>query len=171
MKPLSRTKRELINSLKLHPEFPRKVWVVVEQPRNERYRLAYDPVSGAFSKTAYKSLMYERGFSGVYGWIGGTGTPPEFHYDVMLLTKQDPKPGDVIEGYICGVFFRRDQDHKFVAMDEEFRNRVGEADLRALDKVTHDELMGLYPEVGENEGWYGAEVACNYLVNNTPVHD
>jgi hypothetical protein len=168
---ISQTKKDLINSLALHPEFPRKVWVVVEQPRNEPYRLAYNPASGTFSKTVYKSLLHARGFSGAYGWIGGTGTPPKFHYDVMLLTEQNPKPGDILEGYICGVFFRRDQDHKFVAMDEVFRNKVGEADLGALDKAIYDELVGLYPEVGENEGWHGAEVACSYLANNTPIHD
>jgi len=92
-------------------------------------------VSGIFARTAYKSLFYDRGFSGVYGWIGGLGTPPEPHYD------------------------------------DEIRRSVARADLTALDQATHAELMGLYPEVGENEGWYGAGEAYSRLKYKPPTHD
>jgi inorganic pyrophosphatase len=160
-----------IRSVGLHPEFPKKVWVIVEQPRNEPYRFSYDPASKTFIRTTYKSLLFDRGFSGVYGWIGGSGTPPEPHYDVMLLTKQNPHAGDILLGYICGVFFRRDGDHKFVAMDAELKHKVTTADLAALDKATYNELMRLYPGVCENEGWYGAEVAFAHLKNKKPTHN
>jgi len=171
MKLKWRAQKDLIDALTLHPEYPRKVWVVVEQPRNEAHRLLYDPGSGVFSKTAHKSLLYTRGFTGVYGWIGGSGVPPGPHYDVLLLTEQTPTPGEIIEGWISGVFFRRDSDHKFVAMDEEFSRKVGRADIEVLDRGVYEELLGLYPEIRDGEGWYGAEVACNYLANHQPVHD
>jgi len=112
----------LIHTVGLHPEHPVKVWIVVEQPRDEPIRLAFDPASQTFIPTQYRSLMHVRGFRGVYGWIGGSGTPPLSHLDVMLLTHQNPRPGDILEGYICGIFFRRDGDHKLVALDVELRN-------------------------------------------------
>ncbi len=51
------------------------------------------------------------------------------------------------------------------------RSTVVRADLAALDKVTFDEFMGLYPQIGENEGWHGGEEARLLLKNNRPVHD
>ena len=160
-----------VKTISLHPDFPEKVWVIIEQPRHEPYRFSYDPIQNVFSRTTYKSLFYVRGFSGVYGWIGGTGTPPGLHYDVLLLTEQNPQPGNVLLGYLCGVFYRRDGDHKFVAMDADWRSKVAQADLTSLSKEAFDELMNLYPEVGENEGWYGAEEAFSHLKQNKPVHD
>jgi inorganic pyrophosphatase len=160
-----------INSIKLHPEFPEKAWIVVEQPRDEPIRLAYDPATQTFQPTAYKSLMYHRGFRGAYGWIGGSGIPPEPHFDVMLLTDRNPRPGDVLEGYICGVFFRRDGDYKFVALDVELRHTVSVPDLSALDEETYKNLTGIYPEIGEGEGWHGAVIAKGYLERNQASHD
>lgn len=160
-----------INSIKLHPEFPRKVWVVVEQPRDEPIRLAYDPATQRFDPTAYKSLTHHRGFRGVYGWIGGSGTPPQPHFDVLLLTDQKPQPGEILEGYICGVFLRRDDDFKFVALDVDLGHTVSLPDLSALDDETYKNLMDLYPEIGEGEGWFGAETALDYLKNNKASHD
>ncbi len=170
MKSEWQAQKDLIDTLPLHPEYPLKVWVVVEQPRSEAYRVSYDPECGVFSKTAYKSLLHARGFRGVYGWIGGSGIPPEPHYDVLLLTEQVALPGEIIEGWVSGVFFRRDGDHKFVAMDEEFRRKTGNADIQSLKKEESEELLRLYPEVREGEGWFGADVARDYLANNSPVH-
>lgn len=157
-------------TLALHPDFPQQVWIVIEQPRHAPYRFNYDPVTNTFTETAYKSLFYDRGFSGAYGWIGGLGTPPEPHFDVMLVTDQNVKLGDIVVGYICGVFFRSDGDHKFVALDPERRSRVGEADFTALDINTVQELRRLYPYVGENEGWFGAVVAQAHLRQQQPTH-
>lgn len=156
--------------LEQHPEFPEKVWVVIEQPSREPYRFYYDPVSDTFIRKTIKSLIFERGFSGAYGWIGGMGTPPAPHFDVLLITGKDPQPGDVLEGYICGVFFRADNDHKFVALDADLRYRVYKPDLDSMDPETHAQLMRLYPQIGENEGWFGAEVARDYLKKNQPAH-
>ena len=160
-----------IESIKLHPEFPEKVWVIVEQPRGEPIRLAYDPESHAFKPTEYKSLIYHRGFQGCYGWIGGSGIPPQPHFDVLFLTNCETSPGDVLEGYICGVFVRRDGDHKFVALDVDLRHTVSSPDLSAVDKAVYENLISVYPEVGEGEGWFGAEFAQEYLRNNRAFHD
>ncbi len=113
----------------LHPDFPEKVWVVVEQPKGEPHRLRYDRASGSFERTPHKSLTFERGFSGAYGWVGGLGTPPAPHLDVLLLTHQDRKVGDVLLGFVCGVFYRGDGDHKLVAPDAERRAAVARADF------------------------------------------
>ena len=152
-----------VPTVSLHPDFPEKVWVVVEQPRSEPHRLRYDRVSGSFERTPHKSLMFERGFSGAYGWVGGLGTPPEPHLDILLLTHQNPQPGNVLLGVICGVFYRGDGDHKLVALDAERRAEMTGADIDALDKPTQDELLRLYPDVREHEGWHGAEEARAYL--------
>ena len=159
-----------LNSIALHPEFPQKAWVIVEQPRNEPYRFSYDPVSKTFTRTSSKSLIYDRGFSGVYGWIGGTGIPPAPHHDVLLFTRQFPAVGSILVGHICGVFLRQDNDHKFVAVDDEIRGTMTIADLSALERVFYDELLRLYPRIDEGEGWHGAEVAYSYLIQG-PSHD
>jgi inorganic pyrophosphatase len=160
-----------INSIKLHPKFPEKVWIVVEQPRDEPVRLAYDPVSQTFKPTKYLSLFYERGFCGVYGWIGGTGNPPQPHFDIMLVTDRNPRAGDILEGYICGVFVRQDGDYKFVAIDVELRDKVSTVDIFALDKVTYENLIAVYPRVSEGEGWHGTEFAQDYLRKNKATHE
>lgn len=158
-----------LHTITLHPGFPQQVWVVIEQPRHAPYRFEYDPVTNTFTATAYKSLFYDRGFSGAYGWIGGSGVPPGPHFDVMLLTDQTLRPGDVVVGHICGVFVRNDGDHKFVALDSKRCKQAAQADLSALDAETNAELRRLYPFIGENEGWFGAEVAQSYLQQKQPT--
>ena len=160
-----------IKTVSLHPDFPETVWVVIEQPPNEPYRLSYDPIDGSFNRTTTRSLVYERGFHGAYGWLGGMGAPPDPHFDILLITRQSPRPGDILAGIICGVFYRGDGDHKFVALDFELRSTVVRADLDALDKRTYDELMHLYPRIGRSEGWHSAEEARSFLKQNRPVHD
>ena len=160
-----------INSIVLHPEFPQKVWMIVEQPRNEPYRWSYDPQRGTFSRLTSKSLFYDRGFtSGVYGWIGGSGIPPGPHHDILLLTRQFPSCGDILLGHICGVFLRQDNDHKFFAVDNEIKQDMKTADIASLDEAYYQELLRLYPIIGKGEGWYGAEVAFLHL-RNKPVSD
>jgi hypothetical protein len=158
------------NSLTLHPEFPQTVWVIVEQPRNEPQRFSYDPASQTFSRSSHKSLIDDRGLSGVYGWIGGSGVPPAPHHDVLLFTKQFPAVGEILIGHICGVFLRQDKDHKFVAMDDEIRRNMTTADLSSLDPTFYEELVRLYPRVDEGEGWFGREVAFSHLLIK-PFHD
>ena len=132
-----------IKELGLHPRFPYTVWVVVEQPRSEPDRMVYDPLTETFLRSAHQSLAYQRGFPSAYGWIGGV---------------------------ICGVFFRNDGDHKFVAIDEAWAARLSQADLACLDADTLAGLHRLYPRIGENEGWFGAEPARSYLLTHSPEH-
>lgn len=158
------------SSVTLHPEFPKKVWVIVEQPRNEPDRFSYDPTHKSFHRTSYKSLIYTRGFSGVYGWVGGSGIPPNPHHDVLLFTNLTPSVGNILAGHICGVFIRQDHDNKFVAMDDEIRNSMTTADLSSLRDDLYNELLRLYPRIDEGEGWNNAEVAFSNLLKQ-PLHD
>jgi hypothetical protein len=150
--------------LRLHPEHPVKAWVVVEQPRGEPYRMKYDAASGEFVRTGQLTLGHVRGDGqSVYGWIGGTGIPPQPHFDVLLLTDQDPGLGDILAGVVCGMFQRADGDHKFVAVDEERAARMAQVDFFALREEEQAGLRALYPRVGANEGWFGAQTAREYL--------
>jgi len=162
-----------INSLQLRPGFPSRIWVVVEQQKGESRRMAYDRRTQSFVATGYQSLLNARGFGGVYGWIGGTGLPPGPHYDVLLFTDGDPTPGAIVAAVICGVFFRSDRDHKFVALDERWEARMAKADLSALPPDAHAELLRLYPVVdrGQGEGWFGADEAMAHLARHPPEHD
>jgi inorganic pyrophosphatase len=157
-----------IKDLTYHPQHPQKVWVVVEQPRNEPFRLRFDPASETFSRRDYKTL--DRKFQGVYGWIGGTGTPPDPHLDVFLSTHQDPQPGAILAGLVIGIFFRADGDHKVAAIDEDWAATLSQPDISSLDEQTRANLFSQYPRVEENEGWYGTQAACAFLMDY-PVSD
>lgn len=152
-----------LRDLRLHPDFPDKVWVVVEQPARERYRLEFDPATEHFIRTAYLALSYSRGWSGAYGWVGGLGTPPEGHTDVYLVTRKPTQPGDIMAGCVCGVFFRSDGDHKLVALDADLIDTVERADIACLDRATLAELYALYPVWHHGEGWFGVDQARAYL--------
>lgn len=154
-----------IKDIRYHSQHPKMVWVVVEQPRDEPYRLKFDPTSETFYRTEKKCLGYERGSRNPYGWIGGSGTPPSSHLDVMFLTLQNPQPGEVLAGVVIGIFFRHDGDHKIVAIDETWAATLTEPDFSCLDADTYAKLISTYPRVGENEGWFGAETARTYLQN------
>lgn len=160
-----------IETISQHPDFPQMTWVVIEQPRNEAFRFEYDPHSGRFTRSTHRSLFFDRGFSGAYGWMGGLGAPPNPHFDVILFTEQSPQPGDVLLGHISGVFFRSDGDHKFVAIDQQLIESGWQASIAALDAARHSELLALYPRVGPNEGWRDAEEARQYLASHAPSHD
>lgn len=92
----------------LHPRFPELVWLVVEQPAHEEYRLRYKPESGTFASKGYRSLGYARGFPGAYGWVGGLGTPPAAHCDAALATDVALPAGEVVAASVCGA--RRDPE-------------------------------------------------------------
>ena len=160
-----------LKEINIHPDFPKKVWIIVEQPRNEPYRLKYDPISNRFIQTKFRSLIFERGFNGVYGWIGGLGLPPDPHCDIYLLTQKNPQVGDVLLGYVCGVFYRDDVDHKIFAIDPDWEKGAFKSDLAFLDKETKSNLESLYPRISESEGWYGAKEAHLYLNQLRLLHD
>jgi tRNA(adenine34) deaminase len=144
-------------------DFPDRIAVVIEQPPGEEYRLEYDPRNGSFRRTPHRSLVYERGFTGAYGWIAGLGAPPGRHCDVVLITRRSLRPGDLVPARTVGIFYRSDGDHKLVALDDALRETVAHPDLTALDPAMAAEVRALYPRISGNEGWWGAEEARAYL--------
>ena len=152
-----------LRSLIIHPDFPKTVWVIVEQPNHEPLRVKYDSQRNTFMRTEYQSLMYVRGFSGAYGWIGGLGTPPGPHSDVILVCDRNYESGEVISAHVFGILYRKDGDHKIVAIDCEIERTISEYDIQKMDEDIHKEVTNIYPEVAENEGWYGVEEAQSYL--------
>jgi inorganic pyrophosphatase len=152
-----------IRTVGLHPDFPCTVWAVVEQPAAEPYRLQYEPEAYRFTRTELRSLTHMRGFVGAYGWIGGLGTPPDRHCDLILMTERPLAAGEVVLARIAGIFYRRDGDHKVVAVDVEAPYGTPGADILTLPAPVTGSLFRLYPEVGEGEGWHGREEACAYL--------
>jgi hypothetical protein len=99
-----------------------------------------------------------------------SGIPPAPHHDVLLFTNQSPSFGDILAGHICGVFIRRNHDHKFLAVDDVIRSVMVTADLPSLQKDLYDEMLRLYPRIDEGEGWYNAETALAQLLKQ-PLHD
>lgn len=146
-----------------HPEYPRLVWVVIEQPPGEEYRLRYHPEDDSFRRTQWKNLAYVRGFTGAYGWIGGLGTPPDRHCDVILITRQQLRPGAVALAHPCGIFYRSDGDHKVAALDDALRSTVERPALAALAASDASALRRLYPGMDATEGWWDAVEVRAYL--------
>ncbi len=128
---------------------------VIEQLRYDEYRQVYNPDDNTFSSSKYKSLLFERGFIGHYGWIKDTGCPPNKHLDILILTDKDYKRGDIIKVKIVGVFVRNDGDHKVLGIET---NRV-ESNFAELPEKEKENLKQIYPNIGKNEGWFGKELA------------
>lgn len=154
-----------------HPDHPRRAWVVVEQPRDEPLRLAYRPEDGTFRPDGKRSLLFARGFDGAYGWIVGFGEPPELHFDALVLTAARPRPGDVLEVAVSGLFRHAAGDHKIVTIDLRDPPRYGVSDLFALPEAVQTMIRGIYPRVDEGEGWFGADEARALLATGRPLHD
>jgi inorganic pyrophosphatase len=168
--PIERPSMNL-ESIGLHPDHPAMAWAVVEQSRGLEARMSFDASKGGFFDTGFRSLVHARGFTGVYGWIGGTGVPPGPHFDVLVLTGQDIPVGGVIECHICGVFIRGDGDHKFVAVDTMMASALERIDLFHLPADRLEEIRRLYPRIDAGEGWLGADAAQAWLGTREPTHD
>ena len=158
-------------SVQRHPWFSDMVSVIVEQPPGSKYRLDYHREDGTFRPTAAISLFYDRGFSGAYGWIGGLGTPPDAHLDVILVTRTAVQSGDVVAAHPVGVFYRNDQDHKVVALDAALWTRNQAPAFEDLDSTDRAELRALYPRVDPGEGWHGAVEARRLLESWVSTRD
>ena len=129
--------------------------MVIEQTKNYQKRMVYDPVTHTFSESLYDSLLYARNISLPYGWIKESGTPPKPHRDVILMSYDDYELGDVVVINIIGVFLRQDGDYKYVAVKA---NSVID-DLFDLPQSEIEELKRLYPDIDQDEGWYGKIIA------------
>lgn len=135
--------------------------MIVEQTRAYSRRMEYDPVTHSFVESEYASLMYVRNFTKPYGWIKESGTPPEPHWDCLLMTDTDYALGDEVEVKVIGVFKRNDGDHKYIVVEAE-REIDDYAELSGEEK---DELHRLYPNARAGEGWFGkgeAEYCMKY---------
>ncbi|UQN10609.1 inorganic diphosphatase [Deinococcus sp. QL22] len=152
----------------LHPQHPNWVFAVIEQPRHEPFRVQYDPLRGVFEHTTWRSLPYARAFPGHYGWIRGTGHPPDVHFDVYVVDDQSITPGDVLEAALIGMFVRSDGDHKFFAITGV---PLGEEPdlLTLLDEERH-RLMAVYPQLGDGDAWLGRDAAREWLRTRLPEH-
>jgi inorganic pyrophosphatase len=137
--------------------------IIIEQTFNYPKRMKYNPKTNTFSEMNYVSLLKERGVTFPYGWLKESGTPPDEHLDVMLISREPCELGDELLIRIIGVFKRYDNDHKLVAVLAERH----EVEFDELPDDEKNELLKLYPlintEVGE--GWFGVEVA-NEVIGN-----
>jgi len=130
---------------------------VVEQTRKYVHRMEYDREKKTFHETESYSLAAARGFQYPYGWIKESGTPPEPHWDVIIMTENEVELGEELPIRIIGVFQMASGDHKFIAV--EIHQAIN--DLSQLSQKEMDQLNKLYPRVSENEGWFGSEYAMN----------
>ena len=133
--------------------------MIIEQTFDYPTRMLYQPETGTFVQSEYKSLFYERGFTKPYGWIKESGTPPEVHWDCLLMpspvSSQSYELGTELEVKVIGVFKRNDFDHKYVVV-EASRDI---SDLTELTDAEHNELYHLYPRIDKGEGWFGHDIA------------
>lgn len=132
--------------------------MIIEQTYDYPMRMVYNPNTHTFVKSEYKSLFYERRFTKPYGWIKESGTPPDCHWDCLLLPAAldfSCKLGMELEVKVIGVFRRNDLDHKYVVV-EASRDI---SDITELTPAEIDELHRLYPRIDEGEGWFGKDVA------------
>lgn len=138
--------------------------IVIEQTKAFKKRMKYYPTNHTFVETDFDSLMYIRNFPYPYGWIKETGTPPQKHLDVILISDEDYELGVEKELNLIGVFMRDDGDHKLISVLKENKKVK---DLPDLSTDELNKLYNLYPEVSNNEGWHGKEkaeiVVDNYL--------
>jgi len=130
-------------------------YAIVEQRRNDKYRNKYDPEKGKFEITQYKSLLFERNLAGIYGWLDGYGFPPNRHLYVIVITNNEYELGNKIEIKIIGIFLRKDNDSKLIAIESS----RPENDLMEIPINEQQMIKALYPVIDDGEGWFGKEIA------------
>ena len=135
--------------------------MMIEQTQNYQYRVKYDPDSKRFIETDVMSLFFARNFPYPYGWLVESGTPPDEHLDVILISEEEYELGDLLEIKVIGVFIRKDQDHKLIAV----RTCDAVETIRHLSPVALEALMRLYPHVDEGEGWFD-EIKAMAVIDN-----
>lgn len=129
--------------------------MIVEQTYKYPMRMKYDPETSSFSPRNAGSLFYARNFTKPYGWIKESGTPPEPHWDCILMSDRDYELGDEVEIKLIGVFKRNDGDHKLIVVEAE---RAVD-DYAGLTDAEKEALHRLYPKVWDGEGWFGRQEA------------
>lgn len=133
--------------------------VKIEQTYHYPKRMKYISQSDSFIEKDAKSLSYERNVRQPYGWIKESGTPPEEHLDVIVMTDKEYELGDEDHIKIIGVFKRNDGDHKLVGalVDRDID------DFSELTETEKEDMHRLYPREDLGEGWFGRECAEEIL--------
>lgn len=129
--------------------------VKIEQTHHYPNRMKYIAETDSFIEKEILSLSYTRNVFQPYGWIKESGTPPNDHLDVIVMTDKDYQLGEEDAIKIIGVFCRNDGDHKLVGV---CKNRDIH-DLSELSDTEKDDLHRLYPHAHKGEGWFGHERA------------
>lgn len=129
--------------------------MVIEQTKAYPKRMEYVPETNSFQETDSYSLFHVRNFHQPYGWIKESGTPPQPHWDVILMSDKDFNLGDEVEVQIIGVFMRNDGDHKYLAVEKT----RGIDDIEQLEQSEKEDLTRLYSCRHEGEGWFGKDAA------------
>lgn len=130
--------------------------MIIEQTYKYPMRMKYDPETRSFSPSESYSLCYVRNFIRPYGWIKESGTPPQPHWDCILMSDKEYELGDEAEIKLIGMFKRSDGDHKFIVV--EAAREID--DFSELSDGEKEELSRLYHRVGDGEGWFGRQEAA-----------
>lgn len=132
-----------------------RVTAIIEQTHNYKYRMKYIAETNSFIAKDSFSLGYSRNAPQPYGWIKETGTPPQPHLDVFIMTDREFELGDEVEVNIIGVFQHAQGDHKLIAV-------LDDRDITDLSQLTEEEiatLHRLYSGKYEGDAWLGREDA------------
>lgn len=127
----------------------------IEQTCDYPKWMKYIAKTDSFVAKDCDSLSYVRGVRQPYGWIVESGTPPQPHLDVIVMTNKEYQLGQRERVRVIGVFCRNDGDHKLVAVEEGRAVR----DLAQLTEGEKADLHRLYPREDVGEGWFGRAVA------------
>ena len=130
-------------------------YIIIEQTKDFKKRISYDPITNTFSEMEHDCIFLHRGFVHPYGWLKGSGTPPEKHLDIFLLSQENCSLGDELPVKIVGVFKRNDGDHKLIGITPE----RDETEFSQLPESEKNDLYRLYPKVNDGEGWFGTVIA------------
>jgi len=138
---------------------------VIEQTYNYKKRMKYIAQTNSFIATDQDSLGYVRNVRQPYGWMKESGTPPQPHLDIYLMTDVEFELGDEVPVDIIGVFWRSDGDHKLVGVlpDRQL------TDFSQLNQSEKEALSRLYKGKFKGENWYGRTEA-EKVINDFFTH-
>lgn len=137
----------------------------IEQTFAYRKRMKYISETDSFIEKDCDSLGFVRNVRQPYGWIKESGTPPQPHLDVYIMTEREFELGDEIVVRIIGVFRRVDGDHKLVGVTLDRDT----GDFSELSDAEKEDLLRLYGGKYEGEGWFGRETA-EKIINEFFAH-
>lgn len=80
----------------------------IEQTYAYPKRIKYIAETDSFIEKECDSISYVRGVRQPCGWIKESGTSPEPHLDVIVMTDSEYRLGDEVRVKIVGVFRRND---------------------------------------------------------------